>query len=103
MKLNYKVRLKNKFYKLNHLRAFKVKYLGATDFKGSRVKIIDLRHLKSTTIPYNYKYDNIRDIAIDYLLSKNIKINSFIWDEINSCYYLNTLDFKTQINNNKRS
>ena len=97
MKLNYQVRLKNKFYKLNHLRAFKVKYLGATNTRGERIKIIDLRHKKTIIISWDYHYDNIRDLVIDYLLSKNIKINSFIWDEINSCYYLNTLDFKTQI------
>jgi len=96
--MNYEIRLKNKNIKLNHLRVFEVKYLSATNTKGSRIKINDLRHKKSITISYNYSLDGIKEIAINELLKKGIKINSFSYNEKNHNYYINTLDFETQIN-----
>jgi hypothetical protein len=39
-----------------------VKYLGATNTRGSRVKITSLRFNDSVTIPYDYTYNSIDDI-----------------------------------------
>ena len=95
---NYTLTIRNrKPYKLNHLKGFKVKYLGATDTRGSRVKITDLRLNKSVTLPYNYSLSGMKEMAIDYLVKeRNIKIDSFLClsdDE----YVIMTTDFETEI------
>ena len=43
-----------------------VKRLGATNTKGTRVKITsELFAHDSITLPYNYEYDTVKDLAID--------------------------------------
>tara|TARA_R110000765_G_scaffold36738_1_gene81835 strand:+ start:170 stop:475 length:306 start_codon:yes stop_codon:yes gene_type:complete len=101
MKKNYEVRLQNpKKYKLNHYRMFVVKYLGATEQKGSRVKINDTRRAESVTISFDYRMDTIRDIAIQYLLNKKIKIEGFTTAD--GLYYLMTSDFETSLKEDRR-
>lgn len=51
----------------------RVKFLGPTNTKGARVKLIFDRHQKSITIPYNYEFSLIADIAIDYLRKHKIE------------------------------
>ena len=55
-------------------RAFEVKYIGATNTKGSRVRITDYRFNESVTIPYDYTYSDSVDIAIMFLRLKGIEI-----------------------------
>ena len=98
MAKNYEVRLKHpKKYKLNHFRMFVVKYLGPTDTKGSRVKITDTRFYDSVTIAFDYTMDSVRDIAIQFLLNKKIKIEGFSCDDSKDLYHLFTLDFDTNM------
>lgn len=52
-------------YKNFHL--IEARYLGATNTRGSRIKLVSSRFEQSKTIPYNYSFNNARDIAIDYL------------------------------------
>ena len=52
-------------YKNFHL--IEARYLGATNSRGSRVKLVSSRFEQSVTIPYNYEFNNARDIAIDWL------------------------------------
>lgn len=49
------------------LHAIRVKYLGPTNSKGSRVKLISDRFGDSKTLEYNYAYNNALDQAVDYL------------------------------------
>ena len=51
---------------MKHLHLIKVKYLSATDFKGTRVKLTSTRHNKSKIIPFDYKFDNALEVAKDY-------------------------------------
>ena len=44
-----------------------VKYLGATNTQGSRVKITSHRFEQSVTISYNYSLNSITDMAMEYL------------------------------------
>lgn len=66
------------FKEVPYLRAFKIKYISATNTCGSRVKIIDLHrsHEKqiSKTISYDYEYNNIWEIATNYLNKLGIKV-----------------------------
>lgn len=47
-----------------------VKYIGPSNFKGSRVKITSDRFDESKTIEYDHSYDSTLDMAVDYLRSK---------------------------------
>lgn len=52
----------------------KIKYLPATNTRGSRVLLTNERLLERKTIPYNHSYNNAQDIAIAYLKTKKIKV-----------------------------
>ena len=44
-----------------------VKRLGATNEKGTRVKITSERFNNTIILPYNYEFETIKDIAVDKL------------------------------------
>ena len=48
-------------------RIYKVKKIPATNNKGTRIKIIDINNLNNVTIPYDYKFKNTLDIALNYI------------------------------------
>ena len=98
MKNNYKIKQGKTEVETNHFKAFKVKFLGATNYRGSRVKITDTRMGNSVTIPYNYKFNNIKEIAFDYLNSKGLEIDGFSWDEKGQFYNILTRDFWFTLN-----
>lgn len=50
-----------------NLHAFEITYLGATNTKGSRVKIKSLRFNEAKIIDYDYNYSNTLDIAKAWL------------------------------------
>ena len=52
---------------MNHLHLIKVKYISATDYKGTRVKLTSTRHNKSKIIPFDYKFNNAMEVAKDYI------------------------------------
>ena len=59
---------------MENVHLIEVKYLGATNTQGSRVKITSKRFNQSKTIPYNHSFDSIADIAANFLKSKGFKI-----------------------------
>lgn len=62
-------------------RVLSYKYLGPTNFKGSRVKIADPRFNKSKTIPFEGEWNHASEVAVDYLLQNGwviVGINSDI-------------------------
>lgn len=52
---------------MENFHLIEARYLGPTNTRGSRVKLVSARFEQSVTIPYNYEFNNARDIAIDYL------------------------------------
>ena len=54
---------------MNNYHLIEARYIGATNSRGSRVKLVSARFEQSITIPYNYEFNNARDIAIDWLQS----------------------------------
>ena len=76
-------------------RSFEIKYVSATDTKGSRISIHDLRNNKRKIISYNYEYNNIYQIAEAYLSSVGISCSGV--SETPKGYILFTDNFKTQI------
>lgn len=77
----------------NNLRAFKIKYIGPTDFRGSRVSITDTRHRERVLIPYNHQYNDCFEVAYWYLQTKGIKCEFQSYDGD----VLLTKDFSTKL------
>jgi hypothetical protein len=61
--------MKNYFDNIKRYRAFSIKYLSATNFRGTRIAIIDNRLGERVNIPYDYAYDRPWEIAVTYLLN----------------------------------
>lgn len=59
---------------MQSLKAYKVTFLGPTNFKGSRIKITDTRTNKSVTLGKSYDYNYALDQAIDYLKEKGVNV-----------------------------
>ncbi len=51
-----------------------VKYLGATNTRGSRVKLTSRRFNQSVIIPFDHQFNNSEDIAADYLKSLDFNV-----------------------------
>ena len=56
-----------------NLHTIKVKYIGATNIRGSRVKLISERFEDSFTLPYDYAFNSAVDIAADWLEKNGFK------------------------------
>ena len=77
----------------NNTTGLKVKYIGATDTKDSRIKLTQLNNNKSVTVSYNHKFEVLglaEEILnrIDLLKGFNV-----IVDNTQNNYYLINLDF----------
>jgi hypothetical protein len=57
--------------KIPNLHVLRIKYLGATNTRGSRVKITSDRFKQSVTIPFDHALNNIEDMAVAYLEHRN--------------------------------
>ena len=80
---------------MENLRAFHVIYKGPTNSRGSRVIIKDLRFNKKIIIAYNYEFNDVGEIAENYLKKINIKID--FCAEAEKGYILLTRNFITQL------
>ena len=77
----------------NNTTGLKVKYIGATDTKGSRIKFTQLNNNKSVIISYNHKFD-VLGLAEEILNRiEPIKAFNVIIDNTQNNYYLINLDF----------
>ena len=59
---------------LNNLHIFKIKYLSATNIRGSRVKITSERFQHSKIIAYDYQFNSITEMAENYLKAQGHKL-----------------------------
>ena len=80
-----------------HFRGFKVRYLGATNYKGSRVVIEDTRHGDKRIISYDSSQRSIKEIAYNFLIDLGIELDGFTYNEKDGSYILLTTDFSTRI------
>ena len=74
--------------------AAKVKYLSATDTKGSRIKITQLNSCKSVVLPYNHKYDTLRQIECIFESLEMVKSYRVIIDNTQNDYYIISFEFE---------
>ena len=74
-----------------YTRVYKAKYLSPTEHKGARVKLINLDNLESKIIPFNYQFNNAKDVALHHINREtNYFVHSTFWDESTSYCYLLT-------------
>ena len=59
---------------MKNYHVIKVKYMGPTNFKGSRIKLTSDRFEHSVVIPYNYSFNNALDIAEAWLTEKGFDL-----------------------------
>jgi len=57
-----------------NFHGLEIKYLGPTNTRGTRIKIISHRFKENIIISYNYSLNCIADMAIDYLQKQGFKI-----------------------------
>jgi hypothetical protein len=55
---------------MQNLHALTVRYFGATNSNGSRVRITSARFKQAVTIPFDYSKNHILDMAEEWLISK---------------------------------
>jgi hypothetical protein len=59
---------------VENLHLISVKYIGASNSRGSRVKLESKRFRQSITASYDYKIGNVKDQAIQMLESKGFNV-----------------------------
>jgi len=82
---------------MKNYRMFTVKYIGASNFKGSRVKITDTRFKKSVTVSYDHKFNSSSDIGLDFLVKHGITVQGESEDETTGLHHFFSDNFETQI------
>ena len=70
-----------KAYKLDNYRQIKVKYMGPTNYRGSRICIYEpARYNDETTIrvfePYDYSIGDVQEQAYQHLINKGFNVIS---------------------------
>lgn len=68
-------------------------YVGASNFRGSSVRITSARFEKSKTVPYDYSSRDALDIAVKYLKKQGFRIIGH--GEAKRGYYIVTDTFKS--------
>ena len=89
---------------MKHFHLIEAKYLGATNSRGSKVKLTSLRFPgDSFTISWNYEYSNLLDQATDALNNIGVKVSGYGYDEKKGTYILATETFEPikQVKNRK--
>lgn len=71
--------MKNLTSNIPNLRVFKVKYIGPTNTRGSRVEIKEIKRFNGqkddkVTLSYDYQIGDILEQALQYLDSKGFEI-----------------------------
>lgn len=69
-----------------HKIAIEIKFLGATNFKGSRVSLRLPRWKKAKTIPYNHECRDSADVALCFLNQSGIDCDTLL--DMDSHYVL---------------
>lgn len=83
---------------IQNFRAFELKYLGATDNKGARIRIRDLRFKKSIVLSRDYEV-NPDEQAIYFLQGLGIHVTGMA--EGIGVAYVFTDDFTTELRRKK--
>lgn len=77
---------------IQNFHVLTVKYIGATNFKPSRVKIISERFNQSVVLDYDHDFDNTMEVAADWLTKNHFNITGKA--EGKNCYYVITDSFQ---------
>lgn len=78
-------------------RPFAVKFFGPGNVRGSRIKIVDLRHETSETITYDHNGPRALDQAAAFIESRGIKLEAMALTANDSGILLLSKDFSTPL------
>ena len=73
---------------IENLHGIRVRYLPATNFRGSRFKMISLRFGDSITMSYDYSRNSVMDMATDWLQLHNQDILGQCEDSLGGAGYI---------------
>ena len=62
---------------MNHFQLIEVRFLGPTNYKGARIKLIDHRFEQSKTLSYDYSIGDTKDQAEKILKGAGYEIIGF--------------------------
>lgn len=80
---------------MTHYHLIQVKYVGASNTKGSRVKLTSLRFPgDSVTLSYSYRHGNMLEQALDFLKEAKFKVSGHGYDEIKGVYIICSTTFE---------
>ena len=74
------------------IHTIEIKYTGATNARGSRLKLTSLRFMTSRTMPYDYEIGNAVEQA-----QKLLESHGFVCEYMSQgrgCYYIHTSTFE---------
>ena len=91
--INYEVNGKRMY----HFRAIQANYFPPTDRLGSREALFVTRHKKRIYVSWDYKFSDLKSVAINELTKRGIKVDGFTHDERTNRYTLLTTDFSTML------
>lgn len=73
---------------MKNIITYKAKFLPATNYKGARISVTNNVTEKRKIIPYNYKYNNIKEAVIEYIKETDKKETIFTFWDKNNLYLL---------------
>jgi hypothetical protein len=80
---------------MTSVHLIEVKAFGATNSKGSRVKLTSLRFGDSIMVPYDYDFNTTKDLAESVLKKIGFKCVSYGYNEINGTYIICSTTFES--------
>ena len=72
---------------LQSFQMLDISVIPASNTKGTRVKIHDLRFNEKIIIPYDYRFNQILDVALDYL-KKNTTLKPYGFGTTKDNYFI---------------
>jgi hypothetical protein len=80
---------------MTSVHLIEVKAVGASNTKGTRVKITSLRFGDSLTVPYDYDFNTIKDLAESVLKKIGFKCVAYGYNEKNGTYVICSTTFES--------
>jgi len=82
---------------MQNIHLIEVKYLGATNTRGSRIKATSLSFGDSVTIPYDYSVNNVLDGFLAWLKDNNNDLGVLYtsYDQVNHKHIIATPVFES--------
>lgn len=80
---------------MTNYHLIQVKYVGASNTRGSRVKLTSLRFPSdSVTLSFSYRHSSMIDQALEFLKEAKFKVSGYGYDELKGVYVICSTTFE---------